>query len=312
MMYNVYSDYLKNKYGEKVYKLPVNLPVTCPNRDGRISYGGCIFCGESGAGYESLSADLSVEKQIKTNMKYIGKKYGAKKFIAYFQNFCNTYLPLDKFKEYVQAAAGKDIVGIDISTRPDCVTGKHLEILKEISDEFSVDISLELGLQSVNRGTLEIINRGHDLAEFLDCVMMIKKYGFNVCVHLIPDLPWDTVDDVILSAKIMSAMKINSVKLHSLYVVKNTKLADMYEKGEIKLLGAEEYARRCVEFLKYLSPDIVIQRIVGRVPEEDSVIANDGQSWWKIRDRIVEIMENENISQGICCNYLGGNAGCFK
>lgn len=312
MNYNIYSDYLKKKYGEKVYKLPVNLPVTCPNRDGRISYGGCIFCGESGAGYESLSADLSVEKQIETNMEYIGKRYGAKKFIAYFQNFCNTYLPLDSFKEYVEAAAKKNIVGIDISTRPDCVTEKHLELLKEISDKFSLDISLELGLQSVNPRTLEIINRGHGLAEFLDSVMMIKKFGFNICVHLIPDLPWDTVDDVILSAKIMSAMKIDSVKLHSLYVVKNTKLADMYQKGEVKLLGAEEYARRCAQFLKYLSPDIVIQRIVGRVPEEDSIIANDRQSWWRIRDRIIEIMQNENISQGISCNYLGGNAGCFK
>lgn len=312
MKYNVYSDYLKNKYGEKVYKLPVNLPVTCPNRDGRISYGGCIFCGESGAGYESLPADLSVENQIKTNMDYIGKKYGAKKFIAYFQNFCNTYLPLEEFENYVEKAVMENIVGIDISTRPDCVTEKHLEILKGISEKYSVDISLELGLQSINDRTLEKINRGHGLAEFLDCVMMTKKYGFNICVHLIPDLPWDSIEDVISAAKIMSAMRIQSVKLHSLYVVKNTKLAEMYENGDVKLLGAEEYARRCVEFLKYLSPDVVIQRIVGRVPEEDSITANDGKSWWKIRDRIVEIMENENISQGICCDYLGGNAACFK
>ena len=248
MVYNVYSDYLKNKYGEKVYKLPVNLPVTCPNRDGRISYGGCIFCGESGAGYESLSAYLSVKEQIKTNMDYISKKYSAKKFIAYFQNFCNTYLPLDEFEKYIEDAVEENIVGVDISTRPDCVTEKYLDILKKISDKYSVDISLELGLQSVNLRTLEIINRGHGLAEFLDCVMMIQKYGFKICVHLIPDLPWDTMEDVILSAKIMSAMKVDSVKLHSLYVVKNTKLADMYQKGEVKLLGAEEYAKRCVQF----------------------------------------------------------------
>ena len=312
MLYNVYSDYLKNKYGEKVYKLPVNLPVTCPNRDGRISYGGCIFCGESGAGYESLPADLSVKNQIKTNMDYIGKKYGAKKFIAYFQNFCNTYLPIREFENYIKEAVTDNIVGIDISTRPDCVTQQHLDVLKEISEKYSVDISLELGLQSVNNKTLEIINRGHGLAEFLDCVMMTKKYGFAICVHLIPDLPWDSMEDVILSAKIMSAMRIQSVKLHSLYIVKNTKLAKMYEKGEVKLLGAEEYAQRCVEFLKYLSPDIVIQRIVGRVPEEDSITANDGKSWWKIRDRIVEIMESEGVKQGEKCTYLGGSIACFK
>lgn len=312
MPYKVYSEYLKNKYGEKVYKLPVNLPVTCPNRDGRISGGGCIFCGESGTGYESLSANMPVKEQIRTNMQYIGKKYGAKKFIAYFQNFCNTYMPTQDFERVLTEAATENVVGIDISTRPDCVTLKHLEILKRIALQHNIDISIELGLQSVNSKTLKIINRGHGLAEFIDCVLMIKQYGFGICVHLIPDLPWDSADDVIDSAKIVSALKINSVKLHSLYVVKNTKLADMYENGEIELLGAEEYARRCVLFLKYLAPDIVVQRIVGRVPEADSVTANDGKSWWKIRDRIVELMEEEGVHQGALFNYLGGSGEYLK
>ena len=311
-MYNVYSDYLKRKYGEKVYKLPVNLPLTCPNRDGRISTGGCIFCGEMGAGYESLPADMSVKDQLTKNRNYIGKKYGAKKFIAYFQNYCNTYLPYDEFEKFITEAAEENVVGIDISTRPDCVTEKHLKILKKISEKYGVDISIELGLQSVNSRTLEKINRGHGLAEFIDAALTIKKFGFDVCVHLIPDLPWDTMADVIDAAKLMSALKINSVKLHSLYVVKNTLLAKMYESGEITLLGAEEYAKRCVQFLKYLSPDIVIQRIVGRVPEEDSITANDGQSWWKIRDRIMEIMQEQGAHQGLLCNYLGGCAEYLK
>ncbi|MFA7637125.1 MAG: TIGR01212 family radical SAM protein, partial [Monoglobales bacterium] len=244
MPYNVYSEYLKKRYGEKVYKLPVNLPGICPNRDGRISQGGCIFCGESGAGYESLPADMSVSEQIRTNAEYIGKKYGAKKFIAYFQNFCNTYMPIDCFEKYIIEAAEEQTVGVDISTRPDCVAEKHLKLLKKISEKYKLDISIELGLQSVNRKTLEIINRGHGLAEFIDCLHMIKEYGFDTCAHLIPDLPWDEREDVIESAKILSALKVNSVKLHSLFVVKNTLLADMYESGEIKLLGAEEYAQR--------------------------------------------------------------------
>lgn len=311
-MYNVYSDYLKRKYGEKVYKLPINLPLTCPNRDGRVSQGGCIFCGESGAGYENLSPDMPVKEQISRNRDYIGRKYGAKKFIAYFQNYCNTYLPYDEFEKVITQAAEEKVVGIDVSTRPDCVTEKHLEILRFIAEKYSVDISLELGLQSVNGRTLDKINRGHGLAEFIDCVLMIKKYGFDVCVHLIPDLPWDIMDDVIDAAKILSALKVDSVKLHSLYVVKNTRLAQMYERGEISLLGAEEYAMRCVEFLKYLSPGIVIQRIVGRIPEEDSITANDGQSWWRIRDRILEIMQEQGVRQGELCNYLGGCAEYLK
>ncbi len=308
MPYNVYSEYLKGKYGEKVYKLPVNLSVTCPNRDGRISSGGCIFCGETGAGYESLPSEMSVAEQINTNRDYIGKRYGAKKFIAYFQNFCNTYMPYEEFEKCITEAAEQRVVGIDISTRPDCVTVKHLEILEGISKKYGIDISMELGLQSVNRKTLEIVNRGHGVAEFLDSVLMIKKYGFDICVHLIPDLPWDSREDVIEAAKILSALKISSVKLHSLFVVKNTKLAEMYETGEINLFGAEEYAQRCVLFLKYLSPEIVIQRIVGRVPEEDSITANDGMSWWRIKDRIVEILSDENAVQGCMCNYLGGCA----
>ncbi|MBR5586986.1 MAG: TIGR01212 family radical SAM protein, partial [Clostridia bacterium] len=280
MRYNVYSDFLKSKYGEKVYKLPVNLPTTCPNRDGRISVGGCIFCGENGAGYESLPAAMPVSEQISANRDYIGKKYGAKKFIAYFQNFCNTYMPMSDFENAVEEAAKQGVVGIDVSTRPDCVGDRHLEILSRISKEYGVDISVELGLQSVNCRTLERINRGHGLAEFVDCVLRVKEFGFDVCVHLIPDLPWDSREDVVDAAKILSALRVNSVKLHSLFVVKNTRLAQMYEKGEVKLLGAEEYAQRCVLFLKHLSPDIVIQRIVGRIPEEDSVTANDGMSWW--------------------------------
>ena len=308
MVYNIYSDSLKAKYGEKVYKLPVNLPVTCPNRDGRISVGGCIFCGESGAGYESLPDTMSVAEQISKNRDYIGKKYGAKKFIAYFQNFCNTYMPTADFENAVTEAAQQGVVGIDISTRPDCVTKKHLDILAKISKEYSTDISVELGLQSVNCRTLERINRGHGLAEFIDCVLAVKGYEFDVCAHIIPDLPWDSREDVVDAAKILSALKIDSVKLHSLFVVKNTKLAQMYRDGEMELLGAEEYAQRCVLFLKYLSPDIVIQRIVGRVPEEDSVTANDGMSWWKIRDRIVQLMEEENVQQGSLFNYLDGSA----
>ena len=308
MLYNAYSDYLKRTYGEKVYKLPINLPLTCPNRDGRISCGGCIFCGEKGAGYENLSSDISVKEQLEKNREYIGKKYGAKKFIAYFQNFCNTYLPINDFERYVTEAAEENVVGIDISTRPDCVGREHLEFLRKIEKKFNVDITIELGLQSVNESTLEIINRGHGLAEFIDTVIRIKSYGFEVCAHIIADLPWDSENDVINGAKILSALNVDSVKLHSLYVVKDTILAEMYKNGEIKLLGAEEYVKRCSEFLKYLSPDVVIQRIVGRVPEEDSIVANDGNSWWKIRDMIEDKMKMENAYQGCKFDYLGGSA----
>ncbi len=305
--YRVYSEHLREKYGEKVYKLPVNLPVSCPNRDGYISCGGCIFCGEKAAGFESLSSKMSVTAQLEKNAEYIGKKYGAKKFIAYFQNFTNTYMPTDIFEKYMREAAESGVVEIDVSTRPDCINEKYLEILKRVKAEYGVEISVELGLQTANYHTLKKINRGHQLAEFIDAVLQVKKFEFETCAHVILDFPWDTRLDTVETAKIISALGVDGVKLHSLYVVKNTPLAKMFENGEITLFPANEYVERAVLFLRYVSSKTVIHRLVGRAPEEDTLIANSGISWWKIKDMILENMQKENAVQGDLCTYLGGS-----
>ena len=306
--YNVYSEFLRREYGCRVYKIPVNIPCSCPNRDGNLGKGGCIFCGESGAGYEDLPNTTDVKEQIERNMGYIRKKYKAEKFIVYFQNFSNTYLTLKDFKDYVSDACVPDVVEIAISTRPDCIRDDYLDCLKKISSGNNINVSMELGLQTVNYHTLKIINRQHSLAEFIDAVNHIKKYGFQVCVHMILDLPWDDIDDVTEGAKVLSALQVDMVKIHSLYFVKGTELSNMYLKGEVKPVKMEEYIERVMEFLKYLSPDIVIQRLVGRVPEEDSVLANWNTSWWKVRDMIEDKMESQGIFQGCMFNYLGGKA----
>lgn len=294
MVYNAYSDYLKEKYNEKVYKLPVNLPVTCPNRDGTCGKGGCIFCGEKGTGYESLSNQINVREQLEKNAEYIGKKYGSKKFIAYFQNFSNTYMPPERFKDYVSQAETESIVGIDVSTRPDCISERYLDILAETGK----DITVELGLQTANYNTLRKLNRGHGLAEYISSVLKIKKYGFRICTHVIIDIPYDTTADTAETAGIISALGSDFVKMHSLYVVKNTILEKMYLSGELKLLEAEDYIERCTLFLRCLHPDIVIQRIIGRAPKEDTVTANFNISWWKIKDMLIEHMEKNGYSQG--------------
>ncbi|MGE4282539.1 MAG: TIGR01212 family radical SAM protein [Clostridia bacterium] len=306
--YTVYSEYLKKKYGEKVYKLPVNLPVTCPNRDGTAGCGGCIFCGEEGAGFENLSNQLTVRQQIETNMKYIEEKYHAHKFIAYFQNFSNTYLPLEKFKAYILEACHPGIVEIAISTRPDCIHESYVEFLNDVRQKFNIEISIELGLQTVNYHTLKKINRGHSLAELVDATVRINRYPFDTCVHLILNLPWDTMDDVIENAKMVSALAIKQVKLHSLYIVKNTVMGDMYQKGELDIISVEEYVDRVVTFLEYLDPEIVIQRLIGRAPEENTLFVNWNMSWWKIRDMIEEEMERRDSWQGKQFDYLNGKA----
>ena len=308
MRYNTYSKYLENKYGERVYKLPVNLPITCPNRDGTCSYGGCIFCGEVGAAFENLPSTMSVSQQIKENMDFIGKKYKAQKFIAYFQNFTNTYMPLDEFKRNILDAIKEKVVEIAISTRPDCIRDDYMSFLNEVKEKYGVNISIELGLQSVNYKTLKTINRGHTLAEFIDAVMIIQKYGFDICAHLILNLPWDNIEDTIECAKILSALRVKQVKLHSLYIVKDTPLSKMYLNNEFDMGTYMDYVDRVIAFLEYLSDDIVIQRVIGRAKEEHTIFANYGTSWWKIKDTIDEEMEKRNTYQGRLCNYLGGSA----
>ena len=145
-MYYKYSDYLKNKYGEKVYKLPVNIPVTCPNRDGTKGVGGCIFCSAVGAGFETLDNFIPIPDQLKKNKEYIGRKYKVNKFIAYFQNYSNTYLPEELFYENLKSAASfPGIVGISVSTRPDCINDGHLKLAKKVKDDFNVEIMFEMG-----------------------------------------------------------------------------------------------------------------------------------------------------------------------
>lgn len=306
--YRVYSEHLKEKYGEKVYKLPVSLDLTCPNRDGFVGEGGCIFCGEEGGSFENRPKQMSIADQLLKNKEHIAKKYKAKKFIAFFQNFTNTYMRLEDFKACIKQSLIEDIVGISISTRPDCIREDYLEFLKSVEKDHGVEITIELGLQTVNYHTLDKINRGHGLAEFIDSMNRINRYGFNSCVHLILNLPWDSLRDSEESARIVSALKVSEVKLHSLYVVKDTKLGKLYENGEIDMVSKDEYIKRVICFLENLDPAIAIQRLIGRAPEENSLFVNWNTSWWKIRDEIIEKMEKMKSYQGKRFNYLNGKA----
>lgn len=307
-VYYKYSTYLKEKYGDKVYKIPIHLPVTCPNRDGAVAYGGCTFCGDVGAGYEMRSSKESVTEQLEKNIEKIKNKYKARYFIPYLQNYSNTYMPLDTFKKVLGELNHPDSVGISVSTRPDCINKAYLDALHEWAITYKKEVCIELGLQTINYHTLKIINRGHSLAEYLDAIMQIKAYPFTLCTHIIVDLPWDTMEDVIETAKCMSALKSDYVKLHALYIVKNTVLGTAYEKGELELIDLESYKERVITFLRYLSPDIVVQRIIGRAPEEHTLYANWNTSWWKIHDDTVATMEKHGYKQGELCNYLNGKA----
>lgn len=307
--YNEYAAYLKKKYGEKVYKLPVNLPGTCPNRDGTVGRGGCIFCDEEGAGFECLPNHLDVVQQIRENKEFFIKRFHGHRFFVYFQAFTNTYRDFDSFTASITAASSvEDVIGISISTRPDCINDTYLDFLARLAREKGLEIIVELGLQTVNYHSLKRINRGHTLAEFIDAVLRIQKRGFQSVAHLILNLPWDNLTDVVEGAKICSALGVDFVKLHSLYVVKGTVLGDMYERGEIKIITLDEYIERVVLFLEYLDPSIVIQRLVGKGPQGNLHFCNWSASWWKIKQLIEEVLVERDSWQGKKFNYTNGPA----
>ena len=307
--YRNYSDYLKETYGEKVYKIPIALPVTCPNRDGTLSKEPCIFCGSIGADYETKALGLGITRQLDRSIAHVGPKYKAKKFIAYFLNFTNTYAAPSDFKTWIyEAMSHPDVVAVDVSTRPDCIHEVYLDILKEASERYGKDVTIELGLQSSNVHTLEKIGRCHTAAEYIDAALRIGRYGFGQCTHVIADLPWDDRLDVVETAKLISVLPVTEVKLHSLYIVKGTALADMYERGEVTLSSMEEYMERVILFLSYLRKDIVIQRIVGRASGGNTLTVNGGSPWWDVKKRIDVLMEERQIFQGDRCDYIGGKA----
>ena len=299
MHYNKYSTFLKTRYGEKVYKLPIKLDVSCPNRDGTLGVGGCAYCGANGAGHETLSEKLTVGEQLATNREYIGRRYGAKKFLAYFQEYTSTHMALQEFSKHLaQCQAVDGVVGVVVSTRPDCLADDYLQLLADYRNRTGQDIYIELGLQTANWRTLAAVNRGHGLAEFIDAVRRCKKTDFEVCAHIIPNLPGDTIADTIETARILSALQVEQVKLHALYIARGSIFEQQYLDGQLEVGSKADYIERVIAFLRNLDAGIVVQRLIGRAPECDSLFANRNESWWKIHEEIERIMHERGAQQG--------------
>ena len=305
-LYYKYSDFLKKHYHTKVYKLPVNLPVTCPNR---IVGSGCPFCSESGTGFEAMSSSVSVREQLEKTREYIRKRYKAEKFIAYFQNYTNTFMPLNRFSEYIRSAADvEDIVEIDISTRPDCIREDYLDMLSDFREASGIEIGIELGLQTANYHTLERIRRGHGLAEYMDSCLRIKAHDFLLCTHVILNLPGDDLSDVIETSRIVSVLQNDLVKIHSLYIARGTDMGKDYENGLLDVCSKEDYFLRLQSFLENLHPNIGVERLFSRIPETDSLFCNWQTSWWKLQKEFTEHMAAAGSFQGKAFHYTNGPA----
>jgi radical SAM protein (TIGR01212 family) len=254
------KSYWLNSFGCKVYKLPIDAGFTCPNRDGAIATGGCIYCDGRGSRLRQEGSLPSVSEQIRRGQAYYRKLRQAGKFIAYFQTFTNTYAPVEQLKVlYEEALAGEDVIGLSVGTRPDCVSDKVLDLLEGYGKERHV--WLELGLQSIHDRTLAFINRGHDYAQFLDAVQRTACRNINICTHIIVGLPGETREDILNTALAVAALPVKGIKIHLLLALKGTKVGDMYEEGRLTLLTKEEYVQTVCDILEILPPEMVIQRL---------------------------------------------------
>ncbi|MCX7970775.1 MAG: TIGR01212 family radical SAM protein [Negativicutes bacterium] len=301
--YLKYAKMLRDIYQAKVYKLPVSLPVSCPNRDGRLATGGCAFCPPAGPGHEVLPDCLGVSGQLERNWQHIRSRYSARLAIAYLQNYSNTYMSADEFAgvlaelRRVREQALVPLVGLAVATRPDCLPDRHIELLAGLAAE-GWRVSLELGLQTANYRLLRQLNRQHGLAEFIDATLRAKRRGLKVCGQIILNLPGDEDGDTAETARILTVLSVDEVKAHALYLAAGSRLAGQYLAGQLELGTVEEYVRRVGVLLAHLAPDIAVQRLVGRIPAGQSVWANWSLSWWRIQALIDDYLEKHDIWQG--------------
>jgi hypothetical protein len=297
-LYTDFSSYLRAVFGCRVQKINIDAGLTCPNRDGTLSHAGCIYCNQKGSGTGAHNLGKSISLQVQEGKTALSRRYKAKKFIAYFQAYTNTYAPASKLKRlWDEALKDPEMAGLFVGTRPDCVDGKKLDILAQYQNSHLVWV--EYGLQSAHNKTLELINRGHDFAAFVKAVDESRKRNINVCAHVILGLPGESEAEMMQTADILSDMGINGVKIHLLYVVKNTVLAKWYRQGRYKCLSQDQYVDLVCSFLARLKKDLIIQRLTGD-PHPDELVA---PQWAKNKAQTLNLirssLEKQNLYQGI-------------
>lgn len=294
--YNHLNNYLNNKFGERTLKICIDGGFSCPNRDGSKGIGGCIFCSEKGSG-EHINYANNISIQVKNYFaSYKSKR--ANKFIAYFQNFTNTYDTIENLKlKYDSALIDDRIVGLSIATRPDCINEDIVKLIHSYSKKYYVCV--ELGLQSSNENTGIFINRCYSNKDFSNAVFLLNKYNIDVVTHIIVGLPNETLEDIKNTVNFINLHNIQGIKIHSCYIVKNTKLEKLYQESKYTPLTLDEYLNSCLYVLTHINPNIVIHRISGDAPK-DLLIApswNLHKKW--IINGIDKLMKEKNLFQGM-------------
>lgn len=270
MEYLSFNKYLKDKFGQKVYKISLDGGFTCPNRDGKIDTRGCIFCSKGGSGDFAQSRNLSITDQIESGKKRVEKKIKSGKYIAYFQAFTNTYAPVEILRaKYSEAINHPDIVALSIATRPDCLGDDVIELLDEMNKIKPVFV--ELGLQTIHSESAKYIRRGYSLEVYNEAVKKLKNIGVNIVVHIILGLPNESEEDMLESVKYVCQSQIDGIKLQLLHIIAGTDLAKDYEKGLFKALEFDEYVELIAKCVAIIPKNIVIHRLTGDGAKKDLI-----------------------------------------
>lgn len=284
--YRSFNQYLREEFGARVYRVPLDAGFTCPNRDGVRAFGGCTFCDERGSGAPTIKTSLSIKNQLETGIARIRKRFKATKFISYFQAFTNTYAPEGVLKElYDTSLQHPDVVGLAIGTRPDCVDDNILDLLKTYDQK--TFLFLELGVQTIHNRTLDLINRGHSGEEFFDAVARAHKRGLRVATHLIFGLPGESKEEMLETVRAVAPLGLTAIKIHQLCIYKGTPMEEDYRSGRLKTMEEDDYVELVADALELLPPDMVIMRLVAE-GTRDEIIAPD---WAFEKDRIMQKIE---------------------
>ena len=296
--YHTLDFYYKHKFGCKVSKISLNGGFTCPNKDGTKGVGGCIYCSSLGSGDFAGNIKNTLSEQFNEIKKMMDNKWKDTKYIAYFQANTNTYAPIEELKKKYESVLNIDnVVGLNIATRSDAITDECLDYLEELNKKTFLNI--ELGLQTINKKTNKLINRGETLEEFDTMVKKLRSRGINVIVHIINGLPYETKEDMINTIKYVNSLDIQGIKIHMLHIIKNTKLEELYNKEKFHILTREEYVNIVCDQLELLRPEIVINRITGDPKKEELIEPKWLLKKFCVLNEIDKEMVKRNSYQGI-------------
>jgi uncharacterized protein len=303
--YYPFSQFLKDKFGAKVYRVTIDAGFTCPNVDGTVAVGGCVFCDNRSFSPNRRLPRTTIREQVRRGIALLQDRYSARQFLAYFQAATNTYAPVDKLKRlYDEALDHPQIIGLAIGTRPDCVPDPVLDLIQGYArDRF---VCLELGLQSMHDRSLDWMNRGHHFDSFCDAVRRCQGRGLHLCVHVILGLPGESRADMLATADAIARLAVHSVKIHNLHVVRDTPMEKMYHNGQVRMLERDEYVQIVCDFLERLPAGLVIDRLNGDAPP-DYLVA---PLWCLDKAGLLQSMHAElqrrDSWQGKCLVALGG------